>query len=51
MRLSRIEANALTSALGGFKGAELKVLYAKIITFSGLILKDFSRTETYVSKL
>lgn len=31
--------------------AELKVIYAKIITFSGLILKDFSRAECYVNKL
>lgn len=31
--------------------AELKVIYAKIIKFSDLILKDFSRADTYVSKL
>jgi len=34
-----------------YQPAELKVIYAKIITFSGLILKDFSRAEMYVSKL
>jgi hypothetical protein len=31
--------------------AELKVIYAKIVIFSGLILKDFSRAEAYVKKL
>jgi hypothetical protein len=31
--------------------AELKVIYAKIIMFSSLILKDFSRAGDYISKL
>lgn len=31
--------------------AELKVIYAKIIAFSGLILKDFKQAEAYIAKL
>ena len=31
--------------------AELKMIYAKIIQFSNLILKDMQRAEAYVTKL
>ena len=31
--------------------AELKVIYAKIVNFSALVLSDFSRAESYVNKL